>query len=64
MSRTFALEKTKLKLIERFFPDASAATVETVEILMDIDQMSNLLSSFEDLRKGRIVSMQSAFADL
>ena len=42
----------------------TAARLETLEILMDVEQVSDLLSSFEDLSKGRITSMSSAFGDL
>jgi hypothetical protein len=64
MSHAHALSNAKLKLFERFFSDASPATVETMEILMDMDQMTSMLTSFEDLRKGRVLSMADAFADL
>jgi hypothetical protein len=42
----------------------AAARLETLEILMDVEQVSDLLNSFEDLSKGRIVGMNSAFGDL
>lgn len=64
MAHTQALTHAKFKLIERFFPNASAATVETMEILMDMDQMSMLLASLDEVRLGRVVSMQEAFSDL
>ena len=59
-----AVSKAKLKLLERFFPNASEATVETVEILMDMEQMSTLLTSFEEVRTGKIIAAQDAFSDL
>lgn len=59
-----ALSGMKLKLFEQFFADAPAATIETMEILMDVDQMSQVLSSLEDSRLGRIVCLADAFGDL
>ncbi|MBY0450718.1 MAG: hypothetical protein K2X01_08860 [Cyanobacteria bacterium] len=56
--------QAKLKLLERFMPDASEAQIETMEILMDLDQVSSMLSSLDEMRKGQIVSMSNAFADL
>lgn len=64
MSQAQTLSHVKLKLFERFFADAPAATIETMEILMDVDQMSSLLGSLDDLRTGRVVSFKDAFADL
>ncbi len=56
--------QAKLKLLERFMPDASEAQIETMEILMDLDQVSTMLSSLDEMRKGQIVSMSNAFSDL
>lgn len=61
-SNTFS--KAKSKLLQRWFGDVSEAQAETLEILMDIDQVSDLLSSFEDVRRGQFVSMDGAFGDL
>jgi hypothetical protein len=38
--------------------------LETLEILTDIEQVSDLFASFEDARLGRIVNMSDAFGDL
>lgn len=64
MARAHVLSQAKLKLFEHAFPNASEATMETMEILMDMDQMSMLLSSMDDMRKGRVVELFDAFADL
>ena len=64
MAVSKSLSKTKSKLLQRWFGEMSDATAETVEILMDIEQVSDLLSSFEDVRKGALVSMESSFGDL
>ena len=60
----FSNSKTKSTLLERWFGDVSEATAETVEILMDVEQVSALLSSFEDVRQGHLVAMDNAFGDL
>lgn len=64
MARAQVLSQAKLKLFEIALPNASEATMETMEILMDIDQMSMLLSSMDDMRKGQVVGLCDAFADL
>jgi len=38
--------------------------LETLEILTDIEQISDVFASFEDVRQGRIVSFSDAFGDL
>jgi hypothetical protein len=42
----------------------AATTIETLEIILDVEQLSHLLRSWDDARHGRIVSMQDAFGDL
>ena len=42
----------------------NATTVETAEILLDIQQMSDLLASLQDLRTGQLVNFSTAFEDL
>lgn len=59
-----AAVKAKMKLLERFFPEATEAQAETFEILMDLEQISAVLSSMEDARQGRLVSCEDAFGDL
>ena len=58
------LSRAKRKVIARWFPDVSDATAETIEILMDIEQVSDILSSFDDIRHNRLLSMDKAFGDL
>jgi hypothetical protein len=62
----------QLKGLAKFFPvlaeimeqPRTAARVETFEILLDVEQVSDLLSSFDDARHGRVLAMQDAFGDL
>lgn len=41
-----------------------ASRIETLEIVTDVEQISMLLSSLDDSRSGRILSMKDAFGDL
>lgn len=42
----------------------TVARLETLEILLNVEQVTDFLSSLDDLRQGNIVSMNSAFGDL
>jgi hypothetical protein len=63
---------TRLKGLGRFFPlladlleqPRTEARLETLEILLDVEQVSDLLSGWEDLRHCRVLAMQEAFVDL
>lgn len=67
---------TQKKAISRWFPaiagvadslvkdSRTAARLETVEILTDVEQVSSLFASMEDWRLGQIVGLDSAFGDL
>ncbi len=41
-----------------------ASRMETLEIVTDVEQITMLLSSLDDSRSGRILSMSDAFGDL
>ncbi len=64
MAFSHSLTNGKIKLLERFFPEASEAQAETFEILMDLEQTGQVLASLDEARKGAIVSMAEAFGDL
>lgn len=72
MAESRGMSKTGRKALSRWLPGiASAATdalgasrIETFEILTDVEQVTELFASFEDVRKGRIVNMSDAFGDL
>ena len=63
---------TRLKGLGRFFPvladvmeqPRTEARLETLEILLDVEQVSDLLCSWDDARHGRVLAMQDAFGDL
>lgn len=41
-----------------------ASRMETLEIVTDVEQITMLLSSLDDSRSGRILSISDAFGDL
>jgi hypothetical protein len=52
-------------LLERAVSDSRvAAKLETVELLMDVEQATYLLASLDDFRQGHIVHADTAFGDL
>jgi hypothetical protein len=63
-SASGVLSKAKLKLIERFFPNATPATLETLEIMLNVDEVSAYLTSLKESQSGQVVSMNRAFEDL
>ena len=72
MAVSKGMSNSKRKALAKWFPTIAevannartAAQLETVEIMMDIEQVSDLFASFEDLRQGRVVSLKNAFGDL
>ena len=54
-------QKAYPSFFERFF---SPAQCETAEILLDIEQITTILSSLEDARSGHLCSVKQAFSDL
>jgi hypothetical protein len=72
MAVSKGVSKAKNKALARWFPtiadlaadERNAAKLETLEILMDIEQVADLFASFEEARKGQVVNMNAAFGDL
>ena len=72
MAESKGFSQSKQKGLSRWLPtvadvaaDALGKTrLETLEILTDVEQVSDLFASFEDARLGRIVNMRDAFGDL
>lgn len=66
------ISRTKQKTLGRLFPalaavvadERNAARVETLEIMMDVEQVTDLFASLDDIRRGKIVGMKDAFGDL
>ena len=64
VSMSISRQASRAKILSRWFPEVSDATAETVEILMDVDQVGQLLNSLDELRRGQLVGLSDAFADL
>lgn len=56
--------RSKLSLLGALLPELSAASAETLEIMADVNQVSELLCSLDESRRGQIVSFDAAFGDL
>lgn len=72
MAETKGLSKAKQRAMARWLPTLAevaadklgASRIETLEILTDVDQVTSLFASLEELRQGHIVKMSDAFGDL
>ena len=72
MSSSKSNAKSGQKAIGRLFPTLAgivadkvgASRLETLELMTDVEQVSQLFSSMDDKRQGRVVSMSDAFGDL
>ena len=63
-SKSQGLGRWLSTLIGNSADTVGAARLETLEIMTDIEQVSEIFASFEDIRQGRIVKMSDAFGDL
>lgn len=57
-------ENSKIRFFSRLLPNISEASAETIEILTDVEQVTDLLCSLDEARKGHVVSFMQAFGDL
>jgi hypothetical protein len=72
MAESKGMSESKSRGLGRWFPTVAQAAegalgatrLETLEILTDMEQLSDMFASFEDVRHGRIVNMSDAFGDL
>ncbi len=64
MVRSSAIRQTKTRLLAGLFDHVSEAQAETLEIIADVDQMTQLMTSLLEAGSGQVVSFESAFADL
>lgn len=76
MAISKGMAKSKRKALAKWFPTIAnaiqelaqgtrtEACLETVEILMDIDQVTSLFASLDEARRGHVLHMDSAFGDL
>ena len=72
MAESKGFSESRRKSLARWFPGIAEAAVdklgasrlETLELMTDVEQVSTLFTSLDDMRQGRIVNMQDAFGDL
>jgi hypothetical protein len=62
-SSSHAKHSTKTSLLVGALDRISEAQMETLEILSDVTQMTQLMTSLLEAKSGQIVSFESAFAD-
>ena len=58
------IKGTKTRILAGVIDNISEAQMETLEILSDVDQMTQLMTSLLEAKSGQIVSLESAFGDL
>lgn len=64
MGRSTFLSGTKTRLMAGIFDHVSEAQMETLEILADVDQMTQLMTSLLEAKSGQVVSFEQAFGGL
>jgi hypothetical protein len=64
MTMALSITKAKLGFFQLFFSHATAVEMETMEILMDLEQTGHLLAGLDEARRGQLVACGDAFADL
>ncbi len=64
MGQSTSAKRTKTRILAGVFDRISESQVETLEILADVDQMTQLMTSLMEAKSGQVVSFDSAFADL
>jgi hypothetical protein len=64
MARTHVLKTIRTRLFEGLFTHDNELKAETLEILADVEQLSQLLASMDDIRHHRVATLSEAFADI
>ena len=64
MAHSSFVRRARTRLLAGVFEHVSASQVETLEILADVDQMTQLMTGLLEAGSGQLVSMTDAFADL
>ena len=59
-----AAAKSKTLILNGVLEKISEAQMETLAILSDVDQLTQLMTGLMEARTGQIVSFEKAFADL
>lgn len=64
MGHSSAARQSRVQFLAGILDRVSDTQVETLEILSDVDQMTQMMTSLLEAKTGEIVSFESAFADL
>lgn len=72
MGESKGMANARRKVLSRWLPGVAEvaadrlgkARLETLEIMTDVEQVSTLFNSLDDVRRGHIVTMNDAFGDL
>jgi hypothetical protein len=72
MGESKGMANARKRTLSRWFPciaeavadKLGTARLETLEIMTDVEQVSTLFASLDDMRRGHILAMADAFGDL
>ena len=64
MALAHAWNSVRTGMLNLLFNPSNEATLETMEIVLDMDQLSMMLSSLEEARQQDWIFSDQAFADL
>jgi hypothetical protein len=64
MGQSILAKCSKTRILAGVFDKVSESQMETLEILSDVNQMTQLMTGMLEATSGQIVSLESAFADL
>lgn len=64
MGRSISTGCSKTRLLTGVFDHISEAQMETLEIVSNVNQMTQLMTGLLEAKSGQIRSFESAFADL
>lgn len=64
MAKSLSQSASKTRLLTGLLDRISDAQMETLEIVTDVTQMSQLMNSLLEAQSGQIVSFKTAFSDL
>lgn len=63
MKQDVILRLSKSRLLAGIFDNVSEAQMETLEILSDVDQLTQLMTGLLEAQTGQVLAFEKAFAD-
>lgn len=64
MGRSITAKSSKTRLLAGVFDHVNEGQMETLEIVSNCDQMTQLMTALLEINSGQIVSLEEAFSDL